>query len=305
MDGQFGRAWLFCNGLWSFPFFVAYRFPRIRWMLSTVTDTEFCLVKSSIAWTVAFGFASAWNPRSDPSRTMATPSRRWRSRYKYLIICDLKWPPSLFQLTLLNLFFFFSFLFFLLSLSNRWLHVACGCDTLCFYASLEKVALPALTRVTRLDSNFDPVPGSTVPRIAPSLLVTYARHDEEVHVALPPVKTSSHNSSHYGAINSASRTQYQHLSQRPANYQQQQQLRQQQQQQQSDNERSTSDGLRHRRVPCRELGEGDCQGWLFRRRQTRGFFTGPRWTRRFFVLKRHTLYGYRDPEVNATFSAQV
>ncbi|XP_032790623.2 uncharacterized protein LOC116927700 isoform X4 [Daphnia magna] len=158
------------------------------------------------------------------------------------------------------------------------------------------VALPALTRVTRLDSNFDPVPGSTVPRIAPSLLVTYARHDEEVHVALPPVKTSSHNSSHYGAINSASRTQYQHLSQRPANYQQQQQLRQQQQQQQSDNERSTSDGLRHRRVPCRELGEGDCQGWLFRRRQTRGFFTGPRWTRRFFVLKRHTLYGYRDPE---------
>ncbi|XP_032790624.2 uncharacterized protein LOC116927700 isoform X5 [Daphnia magna] len=157
-------------------------------------------------------------------------------------------------------------------------------------------ALPALTRVTRLDSNFDPVPGSTVPRIAPSLLVTYARHDEEVHVALPPVKTSSHNSSHYGAINSASRTQYQHLSQRPANYQQQQQLRQQQQQQQSDNERSTSDGLRHRRVPCRELGEGDCQGWLFRRRQTRGFFTGPRWTRRFFVLKRHTLYGYRDPE---------
>ncbi|XP_032790622.2 uncharacterized protein LOC116927700 isoform X3 [Daphnia magna] len=163
-------------------------------------------------------------------------------------------------------------------------------------ADEDRVALPALTRVTRLDSNFDPVPGSTVPRIAPSLLVTYARHDEEVHVALPPVKTSSHNSSHYGAINSASRTQYQHLSQRPANYQQQQQLRQQQQQQQSDNERSTSDGLRHRRVPCRELGEGDCQGWLFRRRQTRGFFTGPRWTRRFFVLKRHTLYGYRDPE---------
>ncbi|XP_059353066.1 uncharacterized protein LOC130688934 isoform X4 [Daphnia carinata] len=153
----------------------------------------------------------------------------------------------------------------------------------------EDRALPALTRVTRLDSNFDPVPGSTVPRIAPSLLVTYARHDEEVHVALPPVKTSSHGSSHYGAISSASRTQYQHLSQRPANYQQQQQ-------QQCDNERSTSDGLRHRRVPCRELGEGDCQGWLFRRRQTRGFFAGPRWTRRFFVLKRHTLYGYRDPE---------
>lgn len=119
-----------------------------------------------------------------------------------------------------------------------------------FYVLLGKVALPALTRVTRLDSNFDPVPGSTVPRIAPSLLVTYAHHDEEVHVALPPVKTNnSHsNSSHYGVINPAGRTQYQHISQRPAHYQQQQQ-----QQQQSDNERSSSDGLRRRGVPCRGI----------------------------------------------------
>jgi len=35
------------------------------------------------------------------------------------------------------------------------------------------------------------------------------------------------------------------------------------------------------------------------RRPTRGFWSGPRWTRRFFVLKRHTLYGYRDPEVSS------
>lgn len=159
----------------------------------------------------------------------------------------------------------------------------------------KKVALPALTRVTRLDSNFDPVPGSTVPRIAPSLLVTYAsmaHHDEEVHVALPPVKMSSQiSSNHYGVIGATGRTQFQQL-QRTTHQQQQQLL-----QQQSDNERSSGDGSRHRRVPCRELGEGDCQGWLYRRRQTRGFFAGPRWTRRFFVLKRHTLYGYRDPEV--------
>ena len=88
-----------------------------------------------------------------------------------------------------------------------------------------------------------------------------------------------------------------------------------------------------RRVACRELGEADCQGWLYRktwisfisfiflkifkpvslnwapikldsidwmtgRRQTRGFWSGPRWTRRYFVLKRSTLYGYRDPEVS-------
>ena len=162
------------------------------------------------------------------------------------------------------------------------------------FALLGQVALPALTRVTRLDSNFDPVPGSTVPRIAPSLLVTYApmaHHDEEVHVALPPVKSNNHVSNQYGVINSTGRPQYQHL-QRPAQ-QQQQQL----QQQQSDHERLANDGSRHRRVPRRELGEGDCEGWLYRRRQTRGFFAGPRWTRRFFVLKRHTLYGYRDPDV--------
>lgn len=120
-----------------------------------------------------------------------------------------------------------------------------------FCVLLGKVALPALTRVTRLDSNFDPVPGSTVPRIAPSLLVTYAHHDEEVHVALPPVKTNNNNhgsSSHYGVINPVGRAQYQHLSQRPAHYQQQQQ-----QQQQSDKDRSSTDGLRHRRVPCRGM----------------------------------------------------
>ena len=133
-------------------------------------------------------------------------------------------------------------------------------------------ALPALTRVTRLDSNFDPVPGSTVPRIAPTLL-TYSplpRHDEEVHVTLPPLKGSRSSSP------VISRT-HRHP-QQP----------------------SPLDG--GRRVPCRELGDADCQGWLFRRRQTRGFWSGPRWTRRFFVLKRHTLYGYRDPEVNESGS---
>lgn len=125
-----------------------------------------------------------------------------------------------------------------------------------------------------------------------------AHHDEEVHVTLPPVKSNNnHNnhSGHYGVISPlGGRNQYQHL-QRPA---QQQQF----QQQQTDHDRSSlTDGERHRRVPCRELGEGDCQGWLYRRRQTRGFFAGPRWTRRFFVLKRHTLYGYRDPEVRVEY----
>lgn len=160
-------------------------------------------------------------------------------------------------------------------------NIFCFC---CFF--VRRVALPALTRVTRLDSNFDPVPGSTVPRIAPSLLAysPLPRHDEEVHVTLPPLKPSGQSSNFVGGTN---RTQYYHV-QRPA----------QLQQQQFSKERSPIvDGSR--RVACRELGdEVDCQGWLLRRRQTTGFWSGPRWTRRFFVLKRHTLYGYRDPEVS-------
>ena len=148
--------------------------------------------------------------------------------------------------------------------------------------------------MTRLDSNFDPVPGSTVPRIAPSLL-TYSplpRHDEEVHVALPPLKPIGHYfGGHHQSPVGGSRN-YHHL-QRPAQLQQQQQ-----QQPQFSKERSPLVDGSHRRIACRELGEVDCQGWLYRRRQTTGFWSGPRWTRRFFVLKRHTLYGFRDPEVS-------
>ncbi len=178
--------------------------------------------------------------------------------------------------------------------------------------------MPALTRVTRLDSNFDPVPGSTVPRIAPSLLVTYApahREEEEVHVTLPPIKypgqphSGSGNGgatglggSSIGALHSSTnnsplgRLQHHQFVRHPAQHQEHHgQHHYHQQHLMSGGRGSPVDG--GRRVPCRELGEGDCQGWLSRRRQTRGFWSGPRWTRRFFVLKRHTLYGYRDPEV--------
>jgi hypothetical protein len=54
--------------------------------------------------------------------------------------------------------------------------------------------------------------------------------------------------------------------------------------------------LSRRRVSCRELGRPDCDGWLLLRKAPGGFM-GPRWRRCWFVLKRHTLYWYRQPQV--------
>ncbi|XP_035881443.1 connector enhancer of kinase suppressor of ras 1 isoform X2 [Phyllostomus discolor] len=53
--------------------------------------------------------------------------------------------------------------------------------------------------------------------------------------------------------------------------------------------------LSRRRVSCRELGLPDCDGWLLLRKVPSGFM-GPRWRRCWFVLKRHTLYWYRQPQ---------
>uniref|UniRef100_A0A8C0QD05 Connector enhancer of kinase suppressor of Ras 1 n=1 Tax=Canis lupus familiaris TaxID=9615 RepID=A0A8C0QD05_CANLF len=53
--------------------------------------------------------------------------------------------------------------------------------------------------------------------------------------------------------------------------------------------------LSRRRVSCRELGQPDCDGWLLLRKVPGGFM-GPRWRRCWFVLKRHTLYWYHQPQ---------
>ncbi|KAK7072018.1 Connector enhancer of kinase suppressor of ras [Halocaridina rubra] len=51
-----------------------------------------------------------------------------------------------------------------------------------------------------------------------------------------------------------------------------------------------------RRISCRDLGQGDHQGWLYRRRDNKGFLLPHRWERRWFILKKNSLYGYRDRE---------
>ncbi|XP_071536525.1 uncharacterized protein cnk isoform X3 [Panulirus ornatus] len=54
--------------------------------------------------------------------------------------------------------------------------------------------------------------------------------------------------------------------------------------------------LGSRRISCRDLGQGDHQGWLYRRRDNKGFLLPHRWERRWFILKKNYLYGYRDRE---------
>ncbi|KAK4319979.1 hypothetical protein Pmani_009134 [Petrolisthes manimaculis] len=59
---------------------------------------------------------------------------------------------------------------------------------------------------------------------------------------------------------------------------------------------ATKAAIGSRRISCRELGQGDHQGWLHRRRDNKGFLLPHRWERRWFILKKNYLYGYRDRE---------
>ncbi|XP_041105371.1 connector enhancer of kinase suppressor of ras 3 isoform X2 [Polyodon spathula] len=51
--------------------------------------------------------------------------------------------------------------------------------------------------------------------------------------------------------------------------------------------------MSRRRISCRELGQVDCQGWLYRKRDTKGFI-GIKWKKYWFVLKRTSLYWYSN-----------
>ncbi|ELU11460.1 hypothetical protein CAPTEDRAFT_221602 [Capitella teleta] len=54
-------------------------------------------------------------------------------------------------------------------------------------------------------------------------------------------------------------------------------------------------GGANRRVSCKDLGGGDCQGWLWKKKEGHGLRQG-KWVKRWFVLKQHNLYYYKDPE---------
>ncbi|XP_077591716.1 connector enhancer of kinase suppressor of ras 2 isoform X2 [Stigmatopora nigra] len=54
-------------------------------------------------------------------------------------------------------------------------------------------------------------------------------------------------------------------------------------------------GLSRRRVSCKALGRGDCEGWLWRKRDAKGYFS-QKWKKYWFVLKDNCLYWYINEE---------
>lgn len=59
--------------------------------------------------------------------------------------------------------------------------------------------------------------------------------------------------------------------------------------------------LSRRRVSCKALGRGDCEGWLWRKRDAKGYFS-QKWKKYWFVLKDNCLYWYINEEACLCFS---
>nr|XP_006816059.1 PREDICTED: uncharacterized protein LOC102800592 [Saccoglossus kowalevskii] len=47
-----------------------------------------------------------------------------------------------------------------------------------------------------------------------------------------------------------------------------------------------------RRISCKNLGVGECQGWLWKKEERKGF--GNKWNKRWFVLKEYSLFYYKE-----------
>ncbi|KAG1689935.1 Connector enhancer of kinase suppressor of ras 3 [Nymphon striatum] len=50
----------------------------------------------------------------------------------------------------------------------------------------------------------------------------------------------------------------------------------------------------NRRISCKDLGQGDCQGWLYRRKLQKSILSPGNWKKRWFVLKNLYLYCYKN-----------
>ena len=54
----------------------------------------------------------------------------------------------------------------------------------------------------------------------------------------------------------------------------------------------------HRRISCKDLGGGDCQGWLLMKKKDAGFsLLRSKWDKFWFVLVKKNLYYYKQPSV--------
>lgn len=51
-----------------------------------------------------------------------------------------------------------------------------------------------------------------------------------------------------------------------------------------------------RRISCRDLGQGDCEGWLWKKKDAKSYFS-QKWKKYWVVLKDACLYWYINEEV--------
>lgn len=61
--------------------------------------------------------------------------------------------------------------------------------------------------------------------------------------------------------------------------------------------------MSRRRISCKELGQADCQGWLYKKKE-KGAFIGNKWKKFWCVLKESSLYWYSSQLVS-TVSMQL
>ncbi|XP_038631232.1 connector enhancer of kinase suppressor of ras 2 isoform X2 [Scyliorhinus canicula] len=52
-------------------------------------------------------------------------------------------------------------------------------------------------------------------------------------------------------------------------------------------------GGSRRRISCKDLGHGDCEGWLWKKKDAKGYFT-QKWKKYWFILKEASLYWYTN-----------
>jgi len=52
----------------------------------------------------------------------------------------------------------------------------------------------------------------------------------------------------------------------------------------------------HRRISCKDLGGGDCQGWLWKKKESGTISLSSKWAKRWFVLKTNNVYYYKTQE---------
>uniref|UniRef100_A0A4W3H7T0 Si:ch211-26b3.4 n=1 Tax=Callorhinchus milii TaxID=7868 RepID=A0A4W3H7T0_CALMI len=152
-------------------------------------------------------------------------------------------------------------------------------NSLLRYLSDDKILIIQEEPVTQRDSKRDTGrrsrkksknPGSPSYPISPSVLATTVRLDpasqDILNFPLPESNTVPlYHSFHYASLRSKTKKR---------------------------TKGSLTSGSR-RRISCKDLGHGDCEGWLWKKKDAKGYFT-QKWKKYWFILKEASLYWYTN-----------